>query len=152
MFFRHSKAFLLLILLSFTQAAIAWKMEASKITVNNTTGDISTHINFKQSYNTPPLVFTLTKSTGVDSAALRVNNITTTGFDVYSVEPEGEDGSHIAMTTVPYIAIDAGSHIFPDGTRIVAGSVDTTQFQSKILGGSGWQAISLSGFSTTPVE
>lgn len=151
MIFRPSKAFLLLILLSFTQAAFAWKMEAGKITVNDTTGNTSTHINFKQSYNTPPLVFTLTKSTGTAPAALRVNNITTTGFDIYSVEPEGENGPHNKMTTVPYIAIDAGSHVFPDGTRIVAGSVNTTQFQSKSLGGTGWQAISLSAFSTTPV-
>jgi uncharacterized repeat protein (TIGR01451 family) len=136
-------------LLFFSGQVLAWKMEADNITVKNTAGNVITHINFRQTYSSPPLVFTLATSDGSETSSLRVNNITTTGFDVYSVEPQG-DGVHIQMTPVPYIAIEAGSHVLPDGTKIVAGSVSTQQFQSKLLAGSSWHSIALSGFSTTP--
>jgi len=55
------------------------------------------------------------------------------------------------MAAVPYIAIEPGTHEFPDGTQIVAGTVSTQRFQSRLIAGDSWQAVSLSGFSTTPV-
>jgi len=57
-----NKSFFLLLslfLLVFSTEALAWKLEAGSITVDTTTGDISTHINFKQTYSTAPLVFTI---------------------------------------------------------------------------------------------
>ena len=137
-------------LLFTTSAAFAWKMEADKIVVNKTTGDIITRIQFRQTYDTVPLVFTLTTATGGDSSALRVTNVSTTGFDVYNVEPDGNDGPHARMTSVPYIAIEPGTHEMPNGTRIVAGSINTQSFQSKLLTGSTWESIGLIGFNTTP--
>jgi len=139
------------LLLTSSEGVLAWKMEADKVTVSNTTGNTSTHISFRQSYNSTPLVFTLPSTTGSDSATLRINNISTTGFDIYSIEPEGNDGSHEQMSSIAYIAIEAGSHQFPDGTSIVAGSTYTQQFQSSLLSGSGWQTIGLNGFNSTPV-
>ena len=140
-----------LLLLFITDAAFAWKMEADKIVVNNTNGGVITHIDFRQTYSTAPLVFSLATDTGGDPSALRIINVTTTGFDVYSVEPDGNDGPHARMSSVPYIAIEAGNHTLPDGTKIVAGSVNTQSFQSNLLTGSTWQNISLSGFVTTPI-
>ena len=151
MLFRIPFSFLLLMLLLHCETAFGWKLEADKIVVRNTTGDISTHINFRQTYAAPPLVFTLATDTGSDTAALRVTNVSTTGFDVYTVEPDGNDGPHAQMSSVPYIAIEAGSYEFPDGTKIVAGTINTQQFQSRLIAGSGWNTVSLSGFSTTPV-
>jgi len=151
MLFRIFSAFFTLLLFSVSGSVYAWKMEADKITVDKTNGNASTHINFKLNYSSIPLVFTLTKTTGVNPASLRVVNVTTTGFDIYSVEPEGDDGPHGKMTTIPYIAIEAGSHQFPDGTRIVAGSTNTSSFQSSSLAATSWQAVGLTGFSTTPV-
>ena len=130
--------------------ALAWKMEADKMVVKNTGGGVTTHINFRQSYSSTPLVFTLATSTGADPSALRITNVSTTGFDVYSVEPDGNDGAHAQMSAVPYIAIEAGSHQLPDGTKVVAGSVNTQRFQSNHLAGSSWQSVGLSGFSTAP--
>ncbi len=137
-------------ILIFSEGAFAWKMEANKITVHNTSGNLITHINFRQTYSAAPLVFTLATSAGSDPSTLRVINITTTGFDIYSVEPDGLDGVHAQMSSVAYIAIDEGSHELPDGNKIVAGSIFTQKFQSRLLGGSSWQAVALTGFSSIP--
>ncbi len=128
-----------------------WKMEADSVTVNRTTGDVITHITFRQTYDQVPLVFTLMDDRGSHPASLRVNNITKTGFDIYTVEPQGEDGPHMKMYKIPYIAIEPGEHTLPDGTRIVAGTVSTKKYQSYIPFLSNWEHVDLSGFSTTPV-
>ena len=137
------------IILLFTNL-FAWKMEADKITVNKTTGGVVTHIAFRQTYSTPPAVFTLATKQGSNPAGLRVVNVTTTGFDIYTIEPQGEDGPHKRMTTVPYIAIEKGEHTFPDGTKILVGSVDTKKYYQKGVSDE-WESISISGFNTTPV-
>ncbi|NKQ41671.1 MAG: lamin tail domain-containing protein [Sulfurovum sp.] len=129
----------------------AWKMEADKIQVDNTNGNTVTYINFRQIYDIVPLVFVLMDDRGGDPSTLRVANITTTGFDVYTVEPDGEDGPHTNMNSIPYIAIESGTHTLPDGTQIVAGSISTQRFQSMFISGDSWQAVGLSGFSTTPI-
>jgi len=129
----------------------AWKMEADSITVNNTNGDTVTHITFRQTFDTTPLVFTLMDDKGGDPSTLRVTNVTTTGFDIYTVEPDGEDGPHTKMTKIPYIAIEPGDHTLPDGTKILAQTINTQKFQSKRLSGDSWETISLSGFTTDPV-
>ena len=128
----------------------AWKMEADTITVNSTSGDKITHINFRQTYDTAPLVFTLATTQGSNPATLRVTNVSTTGFDVYTIEPQGEDGPHAQMTKVPYIAIEKGSHTLPDGTKIVADTISTKKYQAKGDSSSSWDSVNLSGFNTDP--
>jgi len=129
----------------------AWKLEADIITVESTENDTVTHIAFRQPFDTTPLVFTLMDDTGPDPASFRLQNITTTGFDIYTVEPTGEDGPHATMYTIPYIAVEPGDHTFPDGSRLLAWSIDTHAFQSRLISGSSWEHIDLSGFSTTPM-
>jgi len=145
--------YLLLVWLCFVWPVevFGWKMEAGSLTVNRTTGDVITHITFRQTYDQVPLVFTLMDDRGSHPGSFRVNNITTTGFDIYTVEPQGEDGPHIKMYKIPYIAIEPGEHTLPDGTRIVAGTVSTKKYQSHIPFLSNWEHVDLSGFSTTPV-
>ncbi len=128
----------------------AWKMEADSIVVKNTSDDTITHIDFRQSYDTPPLVFTLASDDGPNPANLRVINVTTTGFDIYTIEPQGEDGAHVQMSKIPYIAIEKGEHTLPDGTKIVADTVDTKKYYQKDNSNE-WEEISISGFNTTPV-
>ncbi len=140
-----------LTLLLFLSPVYAWKMEADKITVDRTDGDTVTHITFRQTYDVVPLVFVLSTDQGGQPSTLRISNITTNGFDIYSVEPDGADGPHTRMTSVPYIAIEPGIHQFPDGTQIVAGKADIHRYQSKLIAGSSWENIPLNGFATTPV-
>ncbi len=129
----------------------AWKMEAGIITVEKTTGDVTTHVTLQQTYDTTPLIFVLMDDYGGDPASFRVTNVSTSKFDIYTVEPQGEDGPHAKMTSIPYIAIEPGSHTFPDGTKILAHTISSNRFQSRILSGDSWESISLSGFTTTPV-
>ena len=146
----HKTSHFLLVLLLLTVTLHAWKMEADKITVQKTTGDIVTHIDFRQEYGTPPLVFTLGTTQGSNPATLRVVNVTTTGFDIYTIEPQGENGPHAKMTNVPYIAIEEGTHILPDGTKIVANTILTQKYQAKGDNASSWENIGLNGFNTNP--
>ena len=141
----------ILLLSLLLNSLFAWKMEADTITVKKTKNDTITHINFRQTYDTVPLVFTLATTQGSNPATLRVVNVSTTGFDVYTIEPQGEDGPHAKMTKVPYIAIEKGSHTLPDGTKIVADTISTKKYQQKYaFFGSSWDSVSLSGFNTNP--
>jgi len=139
--------FLLLIL---STNMYGWKMEADKITVKATKNDTTTHINFRQTYDSVPLVFTLPSTQGGNPATLRVVNVSTTGFDIYTIEPKPQDGKHQKLTKIPYIAIEKGSHTLPGGNKIVAGVVSTKKFQSRLVSGSSWDSVSLSGFNTNP--
>ncbi len=143
---QHVAVFLLLL----TTHLYAWKMEAGKITVQKTNGNTTTSILFRQTYNTIPLVFALMDDRGGNPASFRVTNVSTTGFDIYTVEPDGEDGPHAKMTQIPYIAIESGAHTLPDGTKIVAGTINTQKYQSRLISGTSWEAVTISGFSTTP--
>jgi len=133
----------------------AWKMEADIITVKKTTGGVITHIEFRQTYDTPPLVFTLASDDGPNPANLRVVNITTTGFDIYIIEPESEDGPHMQMSSIPYIAVEKGEHTLPDGTKILADTIDTNTYFSYYRknepDSATWESVSISGFDTTPI-
>ena len=143
------KSILFLIIL--TVSSFAFKMEADIITVDSTGGNNSTHINFRQTYDTTPVVFLLASSRGGDSAALRIMNVTTSGFDVYTVEPESWDGPHARMTKIPYLAIEKGNFVLPNGDKIIAGSTSISNFQSRIIPGGSWTSVSYSGITNTPI-
>jgi len=135
----------------FTIRIFAFKIEADIINIDNTTNGNKTHIDFRQTFDSTPLVFVLMDKRGPDSSSLRINNISTSGFDIYTVEPESFDGKHTNMNNIPYIAIEKGEHSFPNGDKIIADTISTSKFQSRILSGSSWETISISGFNTTPV-
>ena len=139
-----------LLMLLLLNGLFAWKMEADIITVKKTNNDTITHIKFRQSYDVAPLVFTMPSTEGGNPATLRVINVSTSGFDVYSIEPQGQDGKHKKMTDIPYIAIEEGSHTLPDGSKIVAKLVSTKKYQAKGDSSSSWESVSLSGFTTNP--
>jgi MSHA biogenesis protein MshQ len=89
------------------------KMEVGDLTVIDTyTNPVWTQVNFTQVFDRTPYVFTLPTNNGGDSGAHRIRNVTTTGFQVTTVEPgrldgrDGEDGPHVAMG-LSYLAIDS---------------------------------------------
>ena len=141
----------IIILILLTINIFAFKMEGDIITVNSTNSGNSTHINFRETFDTTPLVFVLMDKKGAHSASFRLMNITTSGFDIYTVEPESWDGKHTKMTNIPYIAIEEGNHLLPNGDKILAGKVSSSRFQSRLISGSSWDTVSLSGFNTTPI-
>tara|TARA_R110001592_G_C13189487_1_gene752215 strand:- start:3317 stop:7981 length:4665 start_codon:yes stop_codon:yes gene_type:complete len=144
---------LMLILLGMTFPAYAWKMEAGKLTLSSTSSlsQLQTHT-FQQTYDTPPIVIALPSSAGSDPSTIRISNITTTSFRMSPVEPSSNDGPHAAMT-VSYIAIEAGSHTFPDGEVIEAGilSTDKMQFNGNPNGRKDWETLSFLNTFSSPI-
>ncbi|MEM7563098.1 MAG: DUF6701 domain-containing protein [Pseudomonadota bacterium] len=143
--------FCLIWIYSLPSLAMNPEYDRGRVTLTDTfVSPVFTTINFSQSFTQPPLVFSLATNEGGDPSALRVRNVTTTGFEMTMVESPGEDGPHIAMT-VDWIAIEPGDHTLPDGSRMLASSIDTTRFQSK-FGGASWETVNFApAFSATPV-
>ena len=111
-----------------------------------------TRVNFTQVFESPPVVFTLPTTAGSNSAAHRVRNIDNEGFDIMTLEPDGEDGPHIAMA-LNYLAVEKGVHDLPGGRKLIVDTVDVTRAQAygEIGGNIGWHAISFGGhFSAAP--
>ncbi len=105
-------------------------MQGGRAVLNDTlraTRDF-TDVSFAEAFAAAPVVFALTTSAGGDPAAVRVRNITTTGFQIAQVEPEGNDGPHISMT-VDYLAVTPGDHTLANGTRLIVGTRDVTASQ-----------------------
>lgn len=127
-----------------TSPAYAWRLEAGRITTNNTSTTPSFNvITFQSAFDTTPIVVALTSDEGGDPSALRIRNVTTTGFEIAALEPTGNDGAHAAMT-IDYIAMEPGVHLLPDGEIVVAGFHTTSTVQrSDVVGGpSGWDTVS----------
>lgn len=126
------------------------KMEVAAFTVIDTySHPISTTVNFTQDFDSAPLVFTLPTTQGSNAAAHRIRNVTSSGFEIMTVEPEGEDGPHIAMG-LNFLAVEPGVYVLPDGHRLEACSFSTTQAQ-QFSGGDDWGSINfISDFNQTP--
>lgn len=125
-------------------AANPWALEAGQATTNSTFATPAfITVNFATAFAAPPVVIVLPTDQGGDPSALRIRNVTTTGFDVAPVEPSGNDGPHVAMT-FDYVAMTAGTHIMPTGETVVAGTHATSTVQrAGVVGGpAGWDTVS----------
>jgi hypothetical protein len=143
---------------------LAWKMESGTVTLPATSSGSSTWqtVDLNQTYDVPPLVFALVNEgsghPGDTPVIVRVNNITTTSFDIIQVESESivelvvDQGPHPSVE-VHYLVIDEGDHTLPDGTRFFAGTYTTQTKQGKnIPNPKGWDTVNiLPVFSSTPV-
>ncbi|MEQ8288119.1 MAG: hypothetical protein RIB78_00195 [Gammaproteobacteria bacterium] len=127
-------------------------IEVDQVTLNDTTTTPTfTAVSFLQTYPTPPLVFVLPTNENTDPAAIRIRNVTTTGFEMAQVEPEPQDGRSVPMT-VDYIAMTEGVFTLPDGRTIEAGThtTQTVQHGSGVPGGEGWDTVNYTSTFTNP--
>jgi len=124
----------------------AWQFEVGQFDASNTYQNTAYDtISFQQSFANSPVVFPLITNWGENPAALRIRNVTTSGFEAAVVEPPREDGPHYGLN-VHYIAAEPGTHIFPDGTPVLVGTVETsaTQCKTSITGCSAsWEHVTL---------
>jgi len=130
----------------------AFKLESGWITLPQTSTQSGFYqVNFKQTYSTPPVVLALTSNQGTTPAAVRIRNVTATGFEMVQVEPDNNDGPHESML-VAYMAIEPGTHEFPDGTRVEVGTVSTSAIQGTgiVPGTKSWANQSFSPFVIPP--
>ena len=111
----------------------SWKLESDIVSLPAVSAGSTAFqsVLFRQIYEQPPLVFVLPDFSNPQPGAVRIRNVTTTGFEVVQVEPPPEDGDQPA-STVHYVAMDAGFNQFPDGTLVDSGTIDT---QATVFGG-----------------
>ncbi len=137
------------------EPAHAGRIEAGSFTAHATTANTATgpvRIDFQQAFDTVPIVVALSDQGGSNSAAIRITNISTTGFDELILEPDNWDGRH-AQQNVHYLAVEPGRHVLPDGRIIEAGRIETSAVQrgGGVGGPASWSTVSFSSaLPTTP--
>jgi hypothetical protein len=100
---------------------------------------------------TNPVVFAQSASTSdSEPAVVRVTNVQSDQFSMYVAEPSNQGASH-GSETVTYVVVEAGTYRLSDGTRIEAGTVDTTKTVGKSVSNA-WESVNFeSSFAETPV-
>ena len=115
--------------------------------------ETATTVNFGQVFDTAPVVFVLLGEEDTGPAILRIDNVTTTGFDLAQLEADSTPSATTAAT-VTYFAIEKGVHTIGGVTFEVGTQTTTTQQHgagSFTPGAEGYDAIALSGtFSAAP--
>lgn len=134
-------------------SASAWRLEAGEVVLNDTFSiPAFVSVTFDEPFDVVPVVIALPTSAGGDASALRIRNVSLTGFEVSQFEPPGNDGPHVSMT-VSYVAAEPGVHSLPDGTlggrTIVVGRVTTDQVQRSGQAVGGPSGTALVNFGTT---
>ena len=147
---RLARAACLFVLSLTALSARAWEMEMGAVTVQDTfTVPAWTQVSFARPFSVRPIVIVLPTNDGGDPATLRVRNVTTTGFEVLQVEPDANDGPHVAMSTA-YLAVEPGVHTLPDGSTLTATLHTTSSFANRFISTT-WDTIVLpTPFASTP--
>ncbi|MBE9568404.1 MAG: hypothetical protein IMF14_06885 [Proteobacteria bacterium] len=129
-----------------------WEADTATVNAQNVGGSLNfTTVSFPNAFQSTPLIFALPTTEGLAPASVRFKNISTTGFQIAQVEPQGESGAHPSMT-VDYLAITPGTHTFPNGTTVFeAGSISTSAFQGKNTPGASYTTLTFSNtFAANP--
>ena len=131
------------------RAGETWGVAAGTATlpaVSDTSGFVS--IAFPHPFEQVPVVVALPDAGETSPAAVRIRNVTTSGFEVVQVQPPAEfDLSD--ETEIRYLAVALGSHRLPGGATLEAGRtlVDAVQ----LAGATGnWNEIGFQGEFTSP--
>ncbi len=124
----------------FVQSAPQIALEADEITVDHNWKRVT----FQNSYTDPVVVAGSLSFNGEDPAVVRIDNVTSNGFDICLQEWDYLDDQH-TLEKVGYLVMESGIHTLEDGTQIRAGTVHTdttTSFEHVYFDGN---------FNTTPV-
>ncbi|MGI9307130.1 MAG: RHS repeat-associated core domain-containing protein, partial [Gammaproteobacteria bacterium] len=107
----------------------AWRLEVAQTTLRGTRKNpVFTPVQFRGRFAQAPIVIVLATNQGRHPSAVRIRNVTATGFEAVPVEPPGNDGRHVAMT-VHYLAVTPGVHTLPDATTLEARRIETRAVQ-----------------------
>ena len=98
---------------------------------------------FGDDMSATPVVVPMSTDEGNGSPAMaRVWNVTSSGFTIAQIVPQGTTSAAGPMT-VDYMAVVPGDHELPGGHRVLAGTLNTNQFQGNAATGTAsWDAIS----------
>ena len=146
--------FLVLFFSYFVQPASALEVDSAQVILPSSIGytaETWEQINFGTTFSSPPIVITTPgPSAGGQPFTIRIRNVTTTGFEAMTAEPEGTSGPTHMAVEMTYIAIEEGVHGLPDGSMIIAGRSNV--FEEQLAGSTGsWYSETFSiPFSVTP--
>ena len=124
-------------------AAPAWELETGIVAVTGTTT-----VTFAQAFPSIPVVVPLADTLQSQPVQVRVSNVSATGFTLTPVRPSGLHA--VAPLTVHFIAAEVGEHQYPDGTRLAAGHLSSSQLLPA-SGASAWQSVAFAtAFAAAP--
>ena len=138
----------------FVKSANALEVDSAQVILPSSAGytvETWEYINFGTTFSSPPIVITTPgPSAGGQPFTIRIRNVTTTGFEAMTAEPEGTSGpTHLAVE-MTYVAIEEGVHGLPDGSMIIAGRSNVIEEQMSGSTGAWHNEIFSIPFSTTP--
>lgn len=101
-------------------------------------------ISLDDSYLNPVVIVSDPTNNGSDPIAIRLRNVTNNAFQIRLQEPNYEDGTH-TTESVSYLVMEAGDWTLDDGTRIAAGTYNSSRLTSQ-----GFDTVGLKSFNKTP--
>ena len=145
------------VLLLFSFPAWGLEVDSSEVALPSTTSattEVWESVVFGSAFTDIPVVIASPgPSTGGQPFTIRIQNVTTTGFEAQTVEAEGTSGPTHYAVDMTYIAMEEGIHGLPDGSVIVVGTTPTTAEQyapNHGLTGS-WESVSFGvAFASAP--
>jgi hypothetical protein len=113
-----------------------------------------TSVSLMGSYTNPVVIAKPPTFNGGNPSVVRINNVTSTGFDVVMQEWEYMDGNHIDED-VSYIVMEEGEHSLPNSIDVKAGVLNTDSeyvYRTCDTAKTDYQTVSFTNsFSSTPV-
>ena len=105
---------------SFELVPQPFQMEAGEVALNHNWKQVA----FAKTFVNPVVVASALSLNGSHPSTLRIDNVTSTGFDISVQEWDYLDGWH-TNETVGYIVMEAGTHTLPNGSQVAAGTFTT---------------------------
>ena len=123
---------------------------AGRVTLNNTANTANfTQVCFERPFDDIPSVFSLpTTASDEDRLALRIRNVTRTGFEIAQVEsrenanPNPPAGN--VSQTVDFLAIEQGDFDLDGGAKLRVATIDTTAYRGSGVTGNSTELITIS--------
>ena len=114
--------------------------------VTNLSGTTQT-INLQSTFENPVVFATLPSNVHPSTAAVRVDNITSSSFDISIQNTVGSD-PHSDGEAVSYFVFEAGRHVMNDGTILEVGTLQTDKLVRQT---GGYESVQYSiPFASTP--
>ena len=82
-------------------------------------------INLSQTYENPVVFAKPASLHGADPVIVRVDDVQSSQFNLYLVEPSNLNGVHNVAERVSYLVLESGSHWLADGTHLEVGTIAT---------------------------
>ena len=101
-------------------------------------------VSLDETYDNPVVIVSDPSFNGSDPVAVRLRQVTGNTFQIRLQEPNYKDGSHVSES-VSFLVMEAGDWTLSDGTRISAGTRNSSRLTSK-----GFESVNLKDFDSTP--